>query len=746
MNINFKKRGIKVALISFVFVILFFFSVFYCTNRISDEMEHQLETNITDVANQNALAIRNQLNDNYLLLESLFTEIKEIPGNMEDNVSLLRGFVRAHNLKRVGFCTPDGTTYTTDNVNGNLSYREFFKRGMEGKATITGVLTDALRPTPEDVIIFSSPMYDDVTGEIIGVFGLIYDAGVFNASLQVDCFEGQGSSFAINEDGNISVAMGYDSVQLSQNLFDDILAKNPANTTAINQIQRSISSGEVDFGKFFIDSTEYYYYRTPISLVNGEIEWNVFTMVPTSYFLNRFKPVKNTMYLMVFLSIFLVVAALISYLIIFRSQRRLVQRLAYVDPITGGANYAYFKKQLSLKSRNRRGYLVSMDIQHFSNISITAGSAASDDMIKKTWTILTNALNDNELAARVRDDYFVMLLAPSDAATISSRLEHISNDIHDLAISYDAPGIRACFGIYPIENVAGIDDSYNKAKVGREFAKERHEKCYAFYNEIDHEELLKNQQLEERFDFAIANRNFEIWYQPKYSADTREIVGSEALVRWREVDGKLIPPGRFIPLFERDGYISRLDEYVFREACRKQKYWLDRGFKVYPVSVNISRATIYGANVVDKYLGILDSFDLPHEYIQLEVLESAISGKADIAEILEKFRSSGVRILMDDFGTGYSSLATLNMHCFDTLKLDKSLIDCIGEKDGETLLHYVIKMGRHLGLHITAEGVEYESQLAYLQEQKCDDIQGYFFSKPLHVMDYERLITQQGAV
>ena len=294
-----------------------------------------------------------------------------------------------------------------------------------------------------------------------------------------------------------------------------------------------------------------------------------------------------------------------------------------------------------------------------------------------------------------------------------------------------------------MEDITALDDSYNKAKIGREFAKERHEKCYAFYNEVDHEELLKNQQLEERFDFALADHNFEIWYQPKYSADTRELVGSEALVRWRETDGKLIPPGRFIPLFERDGYISRLDEYVFSETCRKQKYWLDRGIKICPVSVNISRATIYSANVVDKYLGILDSCGLPHEYIQLEVLESAISGKSDIAEILEKFRSSGVMILMDDFGTGYSSLATLNMHCFDTLKIDKSLIDGIGQKDGETLLHYVIKMGRHLGLHITAEGVEHESQLSYLQEQKCDDIQGYFFSKPLPVNDYEKLITAE---
>ncbi len=743
MNINFKKKGIKITLISLVIVILFFFSVFYCTNRISNEMEKQLESNLIDVANQNALAIRNQLNDNYMLLESLFTEIKEIPGDMSENVMLLKGFVKANNLKRVGYCATDGTTYTTDNVVANLSYREFFKRGMQGKSTITGVLTDALRPdADEKVIIFSSPMYDDTTDEILGVFGLIYDAEVINATLQVDCFEGQGCSFATNEDGDISIAMGYDSVQLSQNLYTDILSKTPGNTEVINTIRRNISANTPNLGKLFIDSVEYYYYRTPILIANDEIVWNVFTLVPTDYFLQRLKPVRNTMYLMIFLSIFLVVAALISYLIIFSSQRRLVQRLAYRDSVTGGANYAYFKRQLLTKSRNRRGYIVSMDIQHFSNITITAGSAAADDMIKKTWELIKRSIKENEYAARVRDDYFVMLLSMSDDTDVSRRLEHLSDEIHDLAISYDTPGVRACFGIYPMEDITTLDDSYNKAKIGREFAKDRHDKCYAFYSELDHEELLKNQQLEERFDFAIANHNFEVWYQPKYSALTKEIVGSEALVRWRETDGKLIPPGRFIPLFERDGYISRLDEYVFSEACRKQKYWLDKGFKVCPVSVNISRATIYGANVVDKYLGILDSFELPHEYIQLEVLESAISGKADIAKILERFRLSGVHILMDDFGTGYSSLATLNMHCFDTLKLDKSLIDCIGEKDGETLLHYVIKMGRHLGLHITAEGVEYESQLSYLQEQKCDDIQGYYFSKPLHVMDYEKLITE----
>ena len=739
MNIKLKKKGIKLTILALAFIVLFFSSIIYCTNRISSEMERQLESNLYDVANQNALAIRNQLNDNYMLLQSLVAELKEMPGDMRDNILVLKGFVKAHHLKRVGYCTPDGTIYTTDEVEGNLSYRDFFKRGMAGNSTITGVLMDALSSKPEDVIIFSSPMYDDITNDIEGVFGLIYDAGVFNASLQVDCFEGQGCSFAINEDGNISIAMGYDSVQLSQNLYTDILSPNKKNAETISTIKKLIRADRGGFGRLYVGEEEYYYYCLPISLLNDEIKWNIFTMVPTSYFLERFKPVKNTLYLMIVLGVLLFAAALTAYLITFRSQRQLVLNLAYIDPITGGANYALFKHRMS-KLRVRRGYIVSMDIQHFSNISITAGGAASDAMIKKTWALVSASISGNELAARVKDDYFVLFLETSDSVTIGERLEKISSEIHDIAISYDVPGVRACFGLFPMDNTLSIDDAYNKAKIGRDFAKERHEKCYAFYNEINHEELLENQRLEECFDYAIANRQFELWYQPKYSTTTRQPVGCEALVRWRDDNGKLIPPGRFIPLFERDGYIARLDEYVFREACRRQKYWLDRGFNTHPVSINISRATLYSNNVVEKYLGILNEYKVPSEYIQLEVLESAISGKADIAKLLENFRSNGIHILMDDFGTGYSSLATLNMHCFDTLKLDKSLIDCIGEKDGETLLHYVIKMGRHLGLHITAEGVEYESQLNYLQEQKCDDIQGYFFSKPLPANDYEKLI------
>ena len=267
------------------------------------------------------------------------------------------------------------------------------------------------------------------------------------------------------------------------------------------------------------------------------------------------------------------------------------------------------------------------------------------------------------------------------------------------------------------------------------------EKYYVFYNEMDHEKLLQNQQLEERFEDSLAAGEFEVWYQPKYSAASGKIVGSEALVRWRDTDGSLISPGRFIPLFEQNGMIAKLDEYMFRAVCKQQTQWLAKGHKIYPVSINLSRASLYYVDIIEKYKAIIQEYDIDPDYIQIEITESALDETNSIRELLEQFRNMGIRILMDDFGTGYSSLSTLNMQCFDTLKLDKSLIDHIGDKNGETLLYYVISMGQRLGLHITAEGVENKIQLEFLKVNHCDDIQGFLFSKPLPAVEFEKILT-----
>ena len=393
------------------------------------------------------------------------------------------------------------------------------------------------------------------------------------------------------------------------------------------------------------------------------------------------------------------------------------------------------------QKRDTQGYIISMDITNFNNINIAAGISAGDQMIKDIWQILTDELQSDELASHVQEDVFSIFLHAEDKALLIDRLKQIAGRINKRARSFQIKGIHSRCGIYEMREGEHLEDAYSKAQLAREQARMKGEQHYVFYHEIDHDRLQQDQQFEERFEDALAEEAFEVWFQPKYSASSGKVVGSEALVRWRDKDGSLIPPGRFIPLFEQNGMIARLDEYMFRAVCRQQMQWLSQGQQIFPVSINLSRASLYYVDIVEKYRAIIQEYAIDPGYIQLEITESALERMSNIRELLEQFRDMGIRILMDDFGTGYSSLATLNMQCFDTLKLDKSLIDHIGDKNGETLLYYVISMGQKLGLHITAEGVENNAQLEFLKANHCDDIQGFLFAKPMPSTQFEQILS-----
>ena len=195
-----------------------------------------------------------------------------------------------------------------------------------------------------------------------------------------------------------------------------------------------------------------------------------------------------------------------------------------------------------------------------------------------------------------------------------------------------------------------------------------------------------------------------------------------------------------VPLFEKNGNITTLDEYVFRTVCAQQQRWLQAGAKLYPISVNISRVSLYYNNVVDKYREILNSFQLDPKYVPLEITESATINNSDISSLIEQFHEAGFTLLLDDFGSGYSSLSSLNVMHFDTIKLDKSLIDYIGDRNGEKLLLHITQLLQSFGMTITAEGVETSDQVEFLKNLHCDDIQGYYFSKPLPVNEFEDFV------
>lgn len=253
----------------------------------------------------------------------------------------------------------------------------------------------------------------------------------------------------------------------------------------------------------------------------------------------------------------------------------------------------------------------------------------------------------------------------------------------------------------------------------------------------DNDIAIEEKLLEDSFESAILNNEFEVWYQPKYNPVSRQLTGAEALIRWRRPDGSLVSPGRFIPIFERNGMIRVLDKYVFERVCRDQKAWMDTFGATVPISINLSRATLYYDATIDTYKKIADITGVPAEMLPLEITESAAVMNQDIVSIADNFFKAGFPLCIDDFGTGYSSLSTLNLMKFDTIKLDKSLIDFVGEYKGNSLIKHTIALAKDLGLNVVAEGVESEYQVNFLKNVNCDNIQGFYFDRPLEKQVFE---------
>lgn len=702
------------------------------------EIEMQMKQNLQDVARQNAEVLQAKLDSQYQLLLALSNELAGVTEDtIEEKLSHFEIFIEDFQLKRFAMCFPDGTTYSTDGEVKNLSYREFYQRGMEGKCTITGNLSDALNPKHDSVNVMSIPIYN-ADGEVSGVFGLTYDTEKLNQTLQIMSFEGKGYGCIINENGEIMSSHGDDIMKVSANLTDDVLGADEKNSSQLEELKQLITQRAEGNGIVYLPE-KLYYHIVPVDLMNGNVTWYIMTMLPADILEDRTEPIQTSQYKTVSLVMILVVIGALLVIAYIREQQEQMLSFAYEDPVTHGANYPKFHLDMEAKS-DCKGYIAAMDIANFNNISVVAGENAENSMIKETWKIINSELDKEELAAHIYGDMFLIYLQEQDEGKILQRMCHISEKIYEKAKDFAVYGVQARYGIYRLTGKETLESAYNKAKLAREFAVVKLGKSYAFYSELDRVKMQFEKQLEDRFPEAMEKEEFEVWYQPKYSAQSCKVVGSEALVRWRTENGEMISPGQFIPLFEHNGMIVKLDEYMFSMVCKQQKKWLDEGKAIYPVSVNISRASLYCMDVHKRYYSIMQEYQIEPKYIQLEVTETVMEERADICELLNRFRDMGIKILMDDFGTGYSALATLSLHCFDTLKLDKTLIDHIGDKDGETMLYHIIRMGQQMGLHITAEGVEEQTQLQFLQNMKCDDIQGFYFSKPIPVHEYENIL------
>ena len=726
-------------------MLIFGIALFGCFGQIRNSLQQQLMSSIEGVAEQNEILVEKEAGTRFRLLDSLARELSD--GDESIFVDKMQGFVETYQFKRMGYIAADGTAKTTDGYRLNMSDRDFFQQSMQGKNFLTDAFEDRIDTSYETINVFSVPVYEKNQKTIKGVLFGTCGYEMFEECLKNEIFEGQAFNYIIKIDGTIVAGSGNSKKWgIGKNIFvtdasEDERDDDARDDDARDKMISDMKEGKSGYGMDPKRKEASLYYYMPLKIEESGETWYVVTAVSESVLTSRMQVVMDAIN-----SLMVIILAVISvsvgvYIYSWRKSKKELMTLAYQDPVTLGDNFVAFKERAKSK-KDGVGWLIAMDVTDFKLINSTCGVKKGDEVLRVIWEIFETETGENELAAHVNADRFILFWMDENQENIKQRLEHVIKKIEEIPERLEIPNLFPVFGIFHTIVLDEIEPLYGNAVLAKHQIKGRRDRHYMFYDELNHESIQENRELEEHFEKAIENEEFEIWYQPKYSAHSRKLVGAEALVRWRRADGTLIPPLKFIPLFERNGNIIRLDEYVFRAVCRQQKEWQKQGQKMLPVSVNISRVSLYYSSVVEKYESIIRSFDLDSKYIQLEITESATIDNNEIFNLLEQFHTAGFKILLDDFGSGYSSLAALNRMHFDTIKLDKSLVDYIGDDNGEKLLNSITKLAQSFGMEITAEGVETVEQLMFLCNLDCDDIQGYYFSRPLPVKEYEECLKE----
>lgn len=369
--------------------------------------------------------------------------------------------------------------------------------------------------------------------------------------------------------------------------------------------------------------------------------------------------------------------------------------------------------------------IVLVDIENFRQINSIYGENVGDDVIRFLAEELKQQVPSG-LVAHYEGDNFIFM------EPVGRSLEDLSEMMRSISKRSPVRRVRFRCGVCLCDDRAlPVSVLCNRAFLALNSIKNDVNKLAASFDDPINQKLCRERDMEGNFEDAIQNEEFVVWYQPKFDAKSERLVGAEALVRWRKKDGSVVSPGEFIPLFERDGLIVRLDEYVFRKVCQMQRFLLDKIGRVLPISVNLSRSSLHYPGMIERYARIVREYRLDAQMVPIELTESSGTNMNQIKDLAEKMVELGFPLHMDDFGAGYSSLGNLNSLPFHMLKLDKSLIDYIGNPRGDQVLRHIIALAHGLKMEVLAEGVETAEQLSFLREVGCDVIQGYYFSKPL---------------
>lgn len=728
-----KSKFRKPIFIAIVLALLIFIIAYFYTSTLNRFLIDETQDSLKAITIETSSTYENYLTGDFNTITSIATYIGETSSdNILNTLPVLKVECERNNFKHMGIVTPEGVGYTSDGIVFGASNQNFFTQAMEGENVVSDIINDT--SDGEAVSLFASPIYSDNT--VIGVIFVTNSVNYYKEELSNTSFEEKGYAYIIRDDGSVLFRSQHPNNDKS---FESISVLSYIDGGSWQNISTALKNDENGVATFERNGQTYYMSFSSIKINN----WNILLVVPKSVVSEK----TNQLIVYTLLTWFIILlffTALIIYLQKNQKKSRMqLANLAYIDRVTGFSNWNKFtlESEALLSFNHKKHYaMVVFDIDKFKVINDLYGFQKGNILLTKLAKMLSDNTNsDDEAFCRSSSDDFALLLTYDSEENLLKRIETLKEKLtlKEFDFSYSLS-----FGVYTIEEEQlSINHLFDRADLARKFIKSTGNGIASF-DTFMRKKILKETEIEAEMENALAVGQFKVYLQPKYSLKTLKAVGAEALVRWQHPQKGLIPPDEFIPLFEKNNFILKLDYFMFRSICKKQKEWTDMGLEPLLISVNFSRNHLNNPKFPDNLLKITKEYNIPPNCLELEITESAIFDNMKIlTSVFKELKDYGFKISIDDFGSGYSSLNLLKELPVDVLKMDK---DFFSEADisirGKKVVESVILMAKALDVKVVAEGVETEDQIAFLKDVGCDIIQGYYFAKPMPVKTYEKKI------
>ena len=444
----------------------------------------------------------------------------------------------------------------------------------------------------------------------------------------------------------------------------------------------------------------------------------------------------------------MVVLVVVIFMVSLKAREKHFKHLAMTDAVTGLWNGVKFRKEAEdlLEHNKQREYqMISLDLEHFKYVNNDFGEKAADGILQLIGKRIHMQFDSDAIYARDMADMFLILTEKKE--DLEERLTTLSDEIvfeNNGREQRYKPVIKC--GICPVlverNQSVSLGEYIDRAIMARKSIKGNVAVMTACYNQEMSDEIIHERKIEKRMETAIKQREFVVYFQPKVQLKTETLIGAEALVRWMDPEEGLVPPGCFIPIFERNGFIIRLDFYVYEEVLKCMSRWLQEGRPPIVISMNVSRAHISTPDFVKKLVTLADQYEVPHQLIELELTETVLGGKKQaIFDFIAACKAEKFNISIDDFGSGYSSLNLLKELPVDVLKIDREFLNETEESERSSIIvEQVVEMAAKIHIQTLCEGVETKKQAEFLRQIGCDMAQGYLYSRPVPVGEFEKML------